>query len=214
MNPLDTLVREHELITSFLCTLARAKESLEQGENPRPELFVHAVRFARDFADKYHHRKEEYQMFVRLAQKENGALDGQVQALRDQHEHGRGYIAAIDAALAGYAEGETGSATKLLENLAAYISMLTRHVHTENHGFYPLVKRALTAEDMEALSAEFEKADEKAGIDFFERSVEQVSQMETILTQGKDSFPDDDGFAQANCGQEHPPRSLRNELPD
>lgn len=95
MRPLETLRNEHGLIRQFLDNLALAVAKLENEERPPKEFFEKAVLFARTFADTFHHIKEEHVMFVRLAQKNNGAIDGQIESLRHQHDRGRNYISAL-----------------------------------------------------------------------------------------------------------------------
>ena len=65
----EMLVNEHGLIRRFLEELALADEKLENGVKPPRDFYEKAVQFARTFADRFHHIKEEYVMFVRLAQK-------------------------------------------------------------------------------------------------------------------------------------------------
>jgi hemerythrin-like domain-containing protein len=54
-----------------------------------PKFFENAVEFSRTFADRFHHFKEEHMHFVRLAQKRQGEIAAQLEALRHQHERGR-----------------------------------------------------------------------------------------------------------------------------
>ena len=109
MKPLETLKNEHGLIRQFLDIMEGALKKLREGERPPREFFEKGIHFARKFADEYHHLKEEHIMFVRLAQKQSGEYDGEVESLRHQHETGRDHIAAIGAALDGY---ETGNPIK------------------------------------------------------------------------------------------------------
>ncbi len=64
MHPIDILVAEHSLIRQYLSSLSFALEKLERGENLAREYVEQIVLFARNFVDKHHHFKEEYQMFV------------------------------------------------------------------------------------------------------------------------------------------------------
>lgn len=70
-------------------------------------------------------------MFTQLAQKTGGAFDGQIESLRHQHERGRNSIAEIASSLEGYTRGNEIQTTALIENLAAYISLLRHHIHED-----------------------------------------------------------------------------------
>ena len=82
MNAIETLTNEHGLIRQFLDNLEQAAKKIEEGQYPPRDFFDNAVQFARTFADKYHHFKEEHVVFVRLAQKNKGDLDARIEALR------------------------------------------------------------------------------------------------------------------------------------
>jgi hemerythrin-like domain-containing protein len=182
MKAIDILLREHDLIRQVLDDLSIAIEKLEMDERPPKEFFEKAVEFARKFADEFHHFKEEYIMFGLFAQKKDGALDGQIDALRYQHERGRNFVVEIAHSLDGYAKGDELSTTTLLENLASYISLLRRHIHKEDHAFYPMVERDLTENEGGALLEQFKKEEERIGDkDFFENNSKLVHEMSSLL---------------------------------
>ncbi len=182
MNPMETLANEHGLIRRNLDNLQIALERIQDDKKVPREFFEKGVEFSRLFTDKYHHFKEEGVMFALLAQKKSGEIDGQVEALRQQHETGRNAVARISEALDGYEKGDTHSKLQLLENLSIYISQLRYHIHIEDHAFYPLAEEALTEDEMSAVGQEFLRAKEKAGEDVFEQCHKMVTDMGSILT--------------------------------
>jgi len=182
MRPMEVLRNEHGLIRQYLDNLALAVGMLEDGERPPREFFDKAVQFARAFPDGVHHFKEELVLFVRLAQKHGGEIDGQIDALRQQHERARNHISAIDLALDGYDAGQPIPTSDLIENVAAYIALLRNHIHIEDHVFFPMAQEKLTAEEEEQLQVEFEKARKKAGEDAFEQNHKLVVEMGSMMT--------------------------------
>ena len=66
-DPRAALQSEHDLIREFLDHLSLAVERIERGQYLDRDFFDRAVRLAREFADTYHHCKEEYVMFALLA---------------------------------------------------------------------------------------------------------------------------------------------------
>ena len=181
MNAIETLSNEHGLMRQFLDNLALAAERIEAEQYPPREFFDKGVEFARMFADKFHHFKEEHVMFVRLAQKHKGEIDGRIETLRYQHERSRDLVKAIAGALDGYAAGNEMKIAELLENLSAYVSLLRRHIHIEDHIFYPMARNELTGEEMAEVQAEIEKELERRGADTFEVSHKLVTDMGSIL---------------------------------
>ena len=181
MKPTQILVDEHNLIRQAIDNFALAVEKLERDERPPKEFFEKGVDFVRNFADKHHHFKEEYLMFGRLAEKKKGKLDAQIDSLRYQHDRGRDLIGEIAGAIDGYSRGEDAQTTILLENLAAYVSLLRSHIHKEDHGFYPMVDEALSEDEQKMLLDEFEKEDSKTGGNVFEDSRKLVMEIGTMV---------------------------------
>jgi hemerythrin-like domain-containing protein len=181
MEPLEILRNEHGLIRQYVDHLAASAEKLQRDERPPREFFEKALQFSNEFASQYHHVKEEYMMFVRLAMKKGGAMDGEIESLRHQHETGRDYISAINNSLEGYANGEPAKVSLILENLGAYVSMERQHLHKEDHVFFPLVQDEFTDDEMKQVSAEFDKVRQKAGDDAFERNHKLVVEMGSLL---------------------------------
>jgi hemerythrin-like domain-containing protein len=184
MKPMETLRNEHGLIRQYLDQLELARKRMDSGKRPPREFFELGLRFAREFADEYHHIKEEHILFVQLAQKHGGEMDGQTESLRHQHETGRDQIAAIGAALDGYEAGNPVKTDQIKEALAAYIPMLRDHIHTEDHLFFPLAEKALSPEEHAQLQVEFDRAREKAGKEPFEFYHMMVIQMGSMLAHG------------------------------
>jgi hemerythrin-like domain-containing protein len=181
MEPLETLRNEHGLIRQFLDNLSIAAEKLENEQRPPTDFFVKATDFARNFADTFHHVKEEHVMFVRLAQKKSGEIDGQVDALRHQHERARDYMAGIRGDLNAYDEGSPIAASRVLENIGAYVALMRNHIHKEDHVFFPMVKGELTPEEEALVKKEFDRARIKSGEDTFETNHKLVVDMGSLL---------------------------------
>jgi hemerythrin-like domain-containing protein len=182
MDLIETLTNEHGLIRQYLDNLAFAADRIENGQRPSEAFFEKALDFSRTFADQYHHFKEEHVLFVRVAQKKKGELDSQLDTLRYQHERGRELVSAIGRSVDGYVARDDMKTGDLLENMAAYVSLLRRHIHTEDHVFYPLAQTVLGTDDVAALELEFEKERQKHGPQTFERCHKLVLDMGSILT--------------------------------
>jgi hemerythrin-like domain-containing protein len=181
MNAIEILSNEHGLIRQFLDNLALASDKIEEGKRVPKEFFEKGVDFARSFADRFHHSKEEHVMFVRLAQQQQGEIDAQIEALRHEHERGRSLVTEIAEAAEGYAEGDSMRMAGLLVAMAGYSALLRHHIHTEDHVFFPLAKEQLTDDDMAAIAAEFENEHDRHGADTFERCHKLVVDMGSML---------------------------------
>ena len=181
LKAIDILVQEHILIREFLDNLTLAVEKLEEEERLPREFFEKSVEFARQFADRFHHFKEEYVMFGLLAQKKNGALDAKCDSLRFQHERGRDHIVEIANSIEGYSKGEDIPTIILLENMAAYISLLRKHIHTEDFVLFPMIHEEVSEIENQALLEEFKREDEKFGDNFLEDNRQLIHQLGSML---------------------------------
>ena len=182
MKSLDILKKEHGLIRQSLDIVSTAKEELETGERPPQEFFKKAVEFSRTFADKFHHFKEEYLMFSLLAEKKDGLYDGEIGALRYQHERCRKCIDLIENSIHGYSQGDAIATTMLLENLASYISLLKLHIYIEDHIFFPMVEKDLSEDEDRMLSEQFRYEEKRMGAEnIFENSRKLIHKMSSII---------------------------------
>lgn len=182
MKAVDMLAAEHELIHQVLESLTQAREKIERTEELPREFFEKALKFCSNFADRFHHFKEEYVMFGLLAQKKGSQLDAEIGSLRYQHERGRKCISEIKNALQGYEKGNEIAITVLLENLAAYISILKRHIYKEDHIFFRMVERELSEEQDRMLLLQFGREEEKTGHeDFFEENRKLALEIKALI---------------------------------
>lgn len=181
MNPIEILANEHGVIRQALDSCHLARQQMEEGTNPPAEFFEKVVEFARTFVDKRHHFKEEYLMFGRLAEKHQSELDAEIEALRQQHDHGREFVSEMANALDGYSKGKDAQVTIMLENIAPYTTMLRHHILREDRVFYPMVEETLSQEELDDLAALYVKEDEKAGQDTFERMRGLVDELRALL---------------------------------
>ena len=182
MKATEILIQEHTLILQSLESLSRAQKKIEKNQRPPKEFFERALVFVREFTDEFHHFKEEYLMFGLLALKKGSAFDGPIGSLRYQHERCRACIREISNSLDGYAAGDNIATTRLLENLAAYISLLRRHIYEEDHTFFKMAEQEISKEEEDLLLAQFKKEDQKMGNQtFYAQNRELLDEMEALL---------------------------------
>lgn len=181
VDAIDILIEEHALIRRFLDCLVLALEILAEGTRVPPAFFTKAVRFARDFADHFHHLKEEFYLFTHVAQKAQGKLAAHCEGLRLQHESGRNHIVEATKAINEYAHGSAIARARLAENLAAYVHLLRKHIHTEDFVIFPMISRWITDADQRALSELYRQDEARFGVGFADRCRDLVDEMGALL---------------------------------
>jgi hemerythrin-like domain-containing protein len=163
MHVTRVLIQEHVLIKQVLHLMDRSRQALEAG-NPVPGLFFEkAVTFCEQFADQFHHFKEEFLLFGMLSYKKQGELDTAMGVLRYQHERCRQSIARIKTALSRYKENDEMAVTRVLENLSVYVSLLHRHIGMEDRIFFPMAELSLSREEADSLEAQFAQQAQRFG---------------------------------------------------
>lgn len=178
MDVLSKLTEEHAHILQAIHSLEKARNFLEQNRHPSSDFFDTAVLFFREYADKFHHYKEEYLLFSFLAAKKGGNIDLEIGSLRYQHELNRRCIKKIKASLKGYEAGSEIATTTLLENLAAYISILKRHIYREDHLFFPMANSELSKDEKRQLKHQFDE--EEAGYNTNQMSCDNLYRLEKM----------------------------------
>jgi hemerythrin-like domain-containing protein len=163
MKAVAILKEEHRQILWFLDQLSLASERIVKSENPPRKFFDEAITFAHQYADKFHHYKEEEIMFRILAQKHDGALDAELDQLKQQHVQCRNFVSAIADALDGYESGSQTETRVLHRNLQEYIKSLRKHIDHENIRFFPKVGQELSASELKMLEGEFDRWEAKMG---------------------------------------------------
>ena len=181
MNPVDILIEEHLLVRQFLDNLSIALNKLEKDIRPPREFLDKAIEFAQNFTDKYHHYKEEYVMFTQLRYLKEGSLESETAFLKQQHKRGRNYIRQISDSLDGYSERNDYDISTILENLAAYISLLKNHIHKEDYNFFQMVKETFPEYVLSGLVELFDKEDQKSDANILENSQKLVQEMAALL---------------------------------
>lgn len=151
--PIQELVLEHVVIKRVIALLPMLAERLQAGVTPELGLAVgNALEFIREYADRFHHAKEEDILFKYFDQTSDILV-----AMHTEHELGRGYVRA---AVAGV---EKNNENAVAENMTAYGELLKEHIKKEDEILYPWMQGQMTDSQVGHLFSEFRRVDEKFG---------------------------------------------------
>ena len=159
MLPTDDLMSEHRVIERILGILTNASNRLEKGQEVDPELYVGAVDFLKNFADKCHHSKEEKLLFVKMMERGVSGEVGPIAVMMREHQDGRAHVKNLDK----LSKEKMSKSTKqgLIKASRAYVDLLSRHIQKEDGVLYPLANRLLSEEDQKELERGFDEVEEK-----------------------------------------------------
>ena len=157
----QVLIKEHQLILRMIALLEHNTDLLEQGAFRNWSFFLDAVNFIRNFADRFHHAKEEDVLFVELVSNGMPEKQSPIEAMHMEHEQGRAYVRALEDATLKAAAGELGQVSLIVENARAYAALLRAHIEKEDGILYPLAERVLPEDVRATMLAAYKQAEER-----------------------------------------------------
>jgi hemerythrin-like domain-containing protein len=155
------LTDEHRLILRMIALVEKNTVLMEQGKFRNWRFFLNAVDFIRNYADRFHHAKEEDVLFTELIKNGMPAKQSPIEAMHLEHEQGREFVRALQAAAEKAQTGETGQLPVIAENARGYAELLRAHIAKENDILYPLAERVLPETVRSGMLQAYEHAEAK-----------------------------------------------------
>jgi hemerythrin-like domain-containing protein len=149
------LKQDHRVIEKMLRVLELMSKKLENGETVPLDILNKAIDFIRNFADNYHHGKEEDILFRRMEEKGFAVEGGPIAVMLEEHNTGRGYTRAMSAEIDKYTSGDNNAGKDIAENARNYVRLLTTHIMKEDNILYTMADRILPGNQQEQLLIEF-----------------------------------------------------------
>ena len=146
------LKQEHRVISRWTEQIPAVIQMCAAGKEGLNDLLLRAADFMSNYADRYHHAKEEDLLFESIEQ-EFDAFD----VMRDEHRRARALTASVREA------AEEGNPRMAEEPLRAYRELLREHIWKENEVFYPWMDRELSDRQVGKLFSAFRDVDQDFG---------------------------------------------------
>lgn len=174
----QTLVREHRLILRMLAVLERNALATSAGTFSDYLFYLDGVDFIRNYADRFHHAKEEDVLFEALVKNGMPRENSPVAAMLMEHDQGRAHVKAMELAVLLAQSGEPGQDGIIAANALAYVELLKEHIAKEDDILYPLAERLIPEEMRDEIQNGYEKAEAKTTAGFEERYRKVVERYE------------------------------------
>jgi hemerythrin-like domain-containing protein len=142
-NITQTLVDEHGLILRMLALVEHHANCLRDGELVDWQFFLDAVDFIRQFADRFHHAKEEDILFESLVANGMPREHSPVAAMLMEHERGRDHVRKMEMAVRQILAGDRGWQVELVGHALGFAELLRSHIQKEDQILYPLAERII-----------------------------------------------------------------------
>ncbi len=147
--PMKKMVSEHVLIKRWVALIPKVIENLDLETEEGLQLIDQGIDFIRNYADKFHHAKEEDEAFKYFD--ENLAM---IQVIRKDHVRVRAHVKAMLEAI------ENKDKDALAANLTAYAEILPEHIKKEDEILFPWMDRNLTTQQVGRLYSRFNEIED------------------------------------------------------
>ncbi|MCC6544175.1 MAG: hemerythrin domain-containing protein [Nitrospirae bacterium] len=179
----DALKKDHRVIEKMLRLLESASKKLENGENVPVDILNKALDFIRNFADNYHHGKEEDILFKIMGEKGFAKEGGPIAVMLDEHNTGRGYTRALSEGIDKYASGDINAIKEIAENARNYTRLLATHIMKEDNILYTMADKILPEDQQEELLNKFAAAEmDQLGIELLQYYLNMPDQLIKSIT--------------------------------
>ncbi len=139
-NITSTLEKEHQIILEALQHIRAKCNEIDLGKPIDREFFLKSISFIRNFADCFHHAKEEDILFKAMLENAGQLHCNPIPVMLHEHSEGREFVRGMEKALG------SNNATELLNNARGYCDLLEEHIYKEDHVLYPMAEAALPDE--------------------------------------------------------------------
>lgn len=163
-----TLVDEHKLILRMIALLEKNAPKTAAGSYLNWQFYLDGIAFIRQYADRFHHAKEEDVLFKALIDNGMPKDNSPVAAMLVEHDQGRSYVRAMEKAVHEAQAGSKKSCQAVAANALGYAALLRDHIAKEDDILYPLAERVLPEGMRAGILKGYQDAEAQAPADFSE----------------------------------------------
>lgn len=154
MYSVQLMVDEHKNILELLSVMRKACCGILEGKTIDIGDFRNMIAFARNYADKYHHGKEEQILFDEMTHRLGQIGVNLIQhGMLVEHDLGRLHIADLESALNHYQDNPADNNHKLniLTEAMGYANLLKRHIDKEDQVVYTYAEKNLPQDILQSV---------------------------------------------------------------
>jgi hemerythrin-like domain-containing protein len=162
VQAIEMLMKEHRLIERTLDAMQGWLKTLssESGSDDKAEL-ARFVSFIREFADAYHHGKEEDILFVAMVEHGFPRQEGPIAVMLHEHDLGRSLVSALDALAQQSTTWSQEDRGTLEQTVQEFSALLRRHIQKEDQVLYPMAAARLPEPVKEEMFRRFQVFEEQ-----------------------------------------------------
>lgn len=174
MYSIELMVEEHDHILELLTVIRKACCGVLEGKKVDDGDFRRMLAFARNYADKHHHGKEEQILFQEMTQRLGQIGVNLIQhGMLVEHDLGRLHLSNLETALNQYRDDpKTIYKLNILAEATGYANLLQRHIEKENQIVYTYAEKHLAQDVLQSVDERVQE---------FEKNAQQTQTQETYL---------------------------------
>jgi len=177
----QVMVQEHRLILRMIALVEANTQLLVQGRFDDYQFYLDAVDFIRNYADRFHHAKEEDTLFSALVANGMPEKSSPIEAMLIEHDQGRAFVKALEAGARLALDGASGQVEVIVESARGYAELLRGHIQKEDEILYPLAERILPEEVRPDMIRAYQRATSAVSTDFIRHYEQLVEKYESRL---------------------------------
>lgn len=180
-NVTQTLMNEHQLILRMIALLEQNAPRTAAGQYSNWQFYLDGIDFIRQYADRFHHAKEEDVLFEALVKNGMPKEHSPVAAMLMEHDLGRAFVKNMEEAVREAQAGRSSSYQAIADNALGYAELLKQHIAKEDTILYPLSERVLPEAVRSGIIAGYRKAESQVPENFSNhyQSVVELYEKET-----------------------------------
>ena len=139
------MYHEHEVILEGIQLATSLDKSWEKSPEEYESNLKWLIAFFKEYADRYHHYKEEEILFPAMMKTNQPSIIVVVEELLEHHEDFRDLVKEI------YSDVEAKNYVQAQDKVNAYCHDLIDHIAAENEELFPMADTLLNDDDLEKL---------------------------------------------------------------
>jgi hemerythrin-like domain-containing protein len=143
-------MEEHRVIERVLTALERAATRLYNGQEVYLRFFTGTTVFIKNFADGFHHQKEEGILFPAMIENGLSKDTGPIAVMLAEHEEGRRLTQKMRQALERL-QATDASRNELVQNALSYVKLLRQHIYKEDNILFPMADKVIPVDQQQQI---------------------------------------------------------------
>lgn len=149
----ENLEQDHEHILQLIEVMF----SMINKKASDPSHFDTVISVISNFADGFHHAKEEDLLFPSMANKGFSMEQGPIAVMLHDHDLGRHYVKQMRQALQQLKQGDAIALQDIYDNMTGYGQLLQGHIGKENNVLFRMADKILSEDEQRQLLVKFEE---------------------------------------------------------